>query len=1198
MSWRRITILAATILAALLASTWFVLQRTGATTGLVRSFLEQLLRTQFRIESASLDPFGGSITIEDIEIRDPMREGANLVAADSVEIAVAADPLGNVLALHEIEVDGLSVDVDFTEGMAPDLSQILKEQRAATGVSAGIGEVTPASIRGGRARIRVDDEVPALDFDEIALSLRRVPSSDGSPDPRRGALLGRARFANLDVAVEIEGEVDLLQKRCRLQARVAGLTVDAAFVRRLLPLLRTQLRDDVASGKLDELLLQLELPLDASAEPIASASFGFSDATCTIPQVPVPLRTAEVRGVVSTKDGGIAQFTGKHVLPTGTTEVTARVTDFFTTPKFDVRGNGRGVQIDDTVRAALRTFPAGDRIVDGLRPSEGSADFDLYLRSPGQEDEIIDLDVQLKGVALAFHGFGPAETRASFPLPVVDAQGRVHMRDDVVSIEDVTARIAPEAGGGDVTISGRVDPSYAGPEQVSLDLDAPRIQFTPALRSAMAALVNDNGALYDQFAPEGTAAVQLRLRPTPGEQSTWQVLVSPLDAKARWAGFPLPLDAVNGTILARSEGLEIDLQASYAGGAATLRGKLMSPLDQPSAISLGSIDLRVDGQGVPLDEQLRVAVTTLAPKLDAVWRELSPSGRANTLLHVRRDRANEEMRYDLELDLQEGHALPTSFPLPVTKAHGQVFVHGVGEEIDVQVDAIRGVLQEQRKEPAQLAVIGTMHTGKAGYTEDLTAVVRGLELDATLGATLERTGAVGTGTWDVLRPSGAVDLVLRQATTNGATSRRYDVLMHGVRSDAELLPMPAVDVVGELQVEDGVLRFSDLRARMGPALVTCSEGYVGPSAEPGRTEVAFRVYAPRFPLDDTFARLFVGPMKKSVLERQFRGALDIDGLRLRFLLPQDGTEQPIETLLQGSIRALDVEMLLGTRLQQVNGNIAIAESRVTVDGGAIEGQFTNGSLTLFGHPFVQASADFSIRPEQFALKKLGFSLHGGRVTARMPDQDSLAYVFGDEKGQRQGRLSADLAFSGLSVRDFLAQCGLANTPYHGTAQGMFRLDRLDGQDFVDMQGSGEFSIVDGNLGTVPLFTAIYALMAEKSRPRFESLAAKFEVRDRKAILSDLALKSPLVSLRGGGELTMEGYVDVAVTTDSFLGGGADMLLLPPMIQMITSNLVRFHLFGHLRDLQAEQRWFAQRDPRRQSLPPVPPRLERTMRPDF
>jgi len=1198
MSWRNITILAVTILAALLAGTWFVLQRTGATTGLVRSFLEQMLQTSFKLESASVDPFGGRITIDDIAIADPMREGKNLVAADSIEIAVSADPLGNVLGLHEVAVEGLRIDVDLTEGKTPNLSLLLKEQREATGVQAGIGEVTPAFVTSSSALVRFDDETPPLEFDGIELALQRVANGDGSPDPRRGALRGRARFANLGVDVEISGEIDLDTRRCRLQAKVTDLVVDAAFVRRLLPLLRTELRDDVASGKLEELLLQLELPLDGSAEPVASASLAFSNATCTIPQVPVPLRSAEVRGRISTQDGGIAQFTGKHVLPTGTSEVTARITDFFTTPKFDVRGNGRDVQIDDTVRAALRTFPAGERIVDGLRPSAGAGDFDLYLRSPTQPDEIIDLDVQLRGVALAFHGFGPLETRAAFPLPVVDAQGRVHLRNDVLSIEDVTARIAPEAGGGEVTISGRVDPSYSGPEQVSLDLDAPRIQFTPALRKALAELVHDDGALYDQFAPEGSASVRLRLRPTPGEASTWQVVVSPIDAKARWAGFPLPLENVNGSILARSEGLEIDLQAAYSGGSANLRGKLMAPLDQPGSLSLGSIDLRVEGTDVPLDESLRTAVTALAPKLDAVWLELAPSGRANTLLHVRRDRADAELRYDLELDLEEGHALPRSFPLPVTKARGQVFVHGVGEEIDVHVDAIRGVLQNQRQMPAELAVIGTLHTGKDGYSEDLTAVVRGLDLDKELGATLERTGAVGEGTWDVLRPSGEVDLILRQTSKGGATKRRYDVLLRSVRSDAEMLPMPAVDANGELQVEDGVLRFNDLRARMGPAIVTCSDGYVGPSKQSGRAEIGFRVYAPRFPLDDTFARLFVGPMKRSVLERQFRGALDIEGLAIRFLLPQDGTDQPIETMLQGSIRALDVEMLLGTRLQQVNGNLKIDESRVTVDGGTITGAFTNGSLTLFGHPFTAANADFEIRPEQFALKNLAFSLHGGRVAGRLPDAEALAYVFGDETGARLGRLSADLSFTGVSLRDFLTQCGLQNTPYHGAARGEVRLERLDGQDFVDMKGSGEIAVADGNLGAVPLFTAIYALMAEKSRPRFENLFAKFDVQNRKVQLSDLALSSPLVSLRGGGELSMEGYVDVAVTTDSFLGGGADMLLLPPMIQMITSNLVRFHLFGHLRDLQAEQRWFGQRDPRRQPLAPVPPRLERAARPDF
>ncbi|MEQ1634427.1 MAG: hypothetical protein ABL997_18745, partial [Planctomycetota bacterium] len=453
------------------------------------------------------------------------------------------------------------------------------------------------------------------------------------------------------------------------------------------------------------------------------------------------------------------------------------------------------------------------------------------------------------------------------------------------------------------------------------------------------------------------------------------------------------------------------------------------------------------------------------------------------------------------------------------------------------------------------------------------------------------------GTWDVLRPSGIVDLILRQETDASTTERHYDVLLRSVRSDAEMLPLPATEVTGELQVEGGALRFSDLRARMGPALVSCGNGYVGPSVTPGRSEVAFTVSSQGFPLDDTFARLFVGPMKQAVLDRQLRGAIDIHGLQLRFLLPQDGTDQRIETVLQGSINALDVECLLGTRLQRVNGNLSIGESHVTQEGGTIHGSFSKGSLSLFSHPFSSATADFVVEPDHFSLQNLEFTLHGGNVEGHDPTKDALTYVFGDSKGG-PGQLSANLDFAGVSLREFLAHCGLTSTPFHGTTTGHIELERLDGFDFVDMKGRGELSVVDGNLGTVPLFTAIYALMAEKNRPRFENLTAKFDVRDRKIDLTDLVLKSPLITLRGGGQMSMEGYLDVAVTTDSFLGGGADMLLLPPVIQMITSNLVRFHLFGHVRDVQAEQRWFGQSDPRRQRLQPVPPRLERPLRPDF
>jgi hypothetical protein len=209
----------------------------------------------------------------------------------------------------------------------------------------------------------------------------------------------------------------------------------------------------------------------------------------------------------------------------------------------------------------------------------------------------------------------------------------------------------------------------------------------------------------------------------------------------------------------------------------------------------------------------------------------------------------------------------------------------------------------------------------------------------------------------------------------------------------------------------------------------------------------------------------------------------------------------------------------------------------------------------------------------------------------------MVYELGRGDGA-PGKLAFDLEFQGVSLREFLLHCGQTNTPYKGTAVGWVRLDELRGTDFVDMTGEGRLTILDGDLGTVPIFTAIYALMAEQNRPRFEQLSVSCRVADRELTLDDLTLRSPLIAVDGGGTMSMEGYLDIVLTTDTLLGGSADMLLLPPVIQMITSSLVRFHLHGHLRDLHAEQRWFAQGDPRRRRLLPVPPRIERPRRADF
>jgi hypothetical protein len=797
MSWRRILLLTFCLLTVLVGTTWFVLQRTGAATGIVRSILKDLLAAEFDLERAQVDLLSGELTLDEFAVDDPQRPGSKLLEARQLRLDVETDPLGQVGTIHELIAEGLVLDIDLTEGRAPDIGRLLRSQlpEGSTG-----GNVTPARVSNASARVRVDADTPTLAFSGVQLNLRHVLLPDGKTDARRGVINGRAHFDNLDLDVELLGDLDMNTGWCRLQTKVDKLVVDTTFLRRLLPLLRTELAEDVASGHLHHMTLHLDLPLSTTGtnEIVAGCAFEFSGVHCRLPMLPIPLRNTSVRGVVSTKDGGTGQFTAEHLLPTGETELVAKISDVLTKPLIEVRGTGRSIVIDDSVYQALGSFRAGAAVLDGLRPTAGSADFDLFLRNPGGDDEVADLDLLLRDVALSYHGFGDPESRTSFPLPIVDANGRVQLRDRVISIEDVTAHIAGEAGGGEISMSGRVDPSLADPvagklNRVSLDLFAPNLQCTPALRDAFGALLKDGGAAYDQFAPQGAAAVRLRIRPDDESGRTpWQVDVTPLGASITWDRFPLPLSDVRGQVRLQDEGMEIDLVATKPQpqgdrpATARLRGRLLAPDSNPGAIVDGSMEIRVEGTDIPLDQDLRRASTHLTPELAQVWDELQPSGRADTSLLLRRSHGDAPIIYDLDLTLKEGRCLPRSFPTEVTRLQGNVFVHGRDDSARVHVDTVRGLLQEDEGPGCELAVVGTI-VAADNYEEDLTVVLRDLQLTKRFGALLEASGAAAPGTWDVLAPSGVVDVVSRQATTDGADHQRsFTVLLRDTASNAEM----------------------------------------------------------------------------------------------------------------------------------------------------------------------------------------------------------------------------------------------------------------------------------------------------------------------------------------------------------------------------------------------------------------------------
>jgi hypothetical protein len=242
-------------------------------------------------------------------------------------------------------------------------------------------------------------------------------------------------------------------------------------------------------------------------------------------------------------------------------------------------------------------------------------------------------------------------------------------------------------------------------------------------------------------------------------------------------------------------------------------------------------------------------------------------------------------------------------------------------------------------------------------------------------------------------------------------------------------------------------------------------------------------------------------------------------------------------------------------------------------------------------------ADFVADAKQVAFSRLGFTLHGGSVRGPEPAANAIVYRLPTGPGE-PNHLAVDVRLDGVSLSELLAASGIANTPYRGTLGGAIRIEDMPDGQLVDMSARGNLSVVDANLGAVPLFTAIYALLPEQNRPHFDTLALAFDLRDRRLSIADLQLASPLLAVSGQGAMTLDGYVDVRLQLGNLFGDSADLLLLPEILRFLTNQVVRFHLHGHLRELTAEQRWLAARNPRRQPLLPVPPRTQKPRRPDF
>ncbi|MFT4516063.1 MAG: hypothetical protein ACI91B_004785, partial [Planctomycetota bacterium] len=962
-------------------------------------------------------------------------------------------------------------------------------------------------------------------------------------------------------------------------------------------------------GEIESLSLTFTVPPRSASNQMPSLQLL---ATCTDVHVdkenlPAIVRHANLTLFADTRGEGFMRATIEQNNDTGKLSITTSLSGFNNAGdddggqgmSFDLRADGSNVVVDGDSLAALRTFPIGKELVDALRPTAGRGDIALYLKNPTRPDGIAEMDLTMRDVKMTFRGFGDKADRIGFPLAMEQASGRVRLRGKWLLFEDLQASIPEAAGGGEVTLVGRIDLNQPSGEDTSLDIHGDSVAFSEDLANALATLLQDDGELYRKLAPSGRAEVHVVVRPKSQLPGGFFVEVKPREAAMRWEGFPYSLDSLRGSIRIRENDASFDITGRHGDGGLTMRGRI--PLRQDHTVD-ECFEAVITAEQLVLDEDLLNGVAMVVPELEEQWRKTAPSGRISGEIKVWRPQSSDPLFHDVRLSLHDVDLLLPVAPWRATGLNGQVLVQGSGPQARIDFDALRGRLENQNAEPAQLALLGHIESGE-NAARDLAFVVRDLELCEQLGKSLGELGALDFATWSALRPSGRIDLVVRER--NGISdddNLAVVVQLVDVRSEAPMLPKPAEHLTGELHIENGELKFTDVRGELGKTIVHCANGRVRQlPKEDGRTELSFEVHAKDFPIDDGLANLFSGPLRQAVRERQLRGQADVDGLRLRFAIPTGDCKKPFETTLSGTIGLDGVDMLLGTgrdgiKVVNLHGLITLSESSVTDDGGQLTGTLGRGSLSLFGHSFEAVEAAFTADAERLTLSTLKSRIHDGELRNADPNLAALTYLL-PAPNVPLGRLAGDLAYEGIDVFSLLSQGGWENPPYTGSASGRATLRRLDGNKVVGAAAEGTLKIERADLGKVPLFKAIYAQLPAADQPRFNQMDVTYRLTDQAMVFDQLEVRSDILAAKGAGQLNLDGYLDVKMELDNLLGQSADPLVMP-LIQYLAQNLVSFRLYGHLRDLHASTQLVGGSTPKRPAVLPIPPARKKTKTPGY
>ncbi len=1167
----------------LLITTFVVMRQSGVSHDFIDNVVARfLMRDRFHLNNAGFDLAEGKVTIEGLEVSGT--GGTPLVAVESVEVAVTTNPLGDVGSVQEIKLSGLKLSLDVSSGELPDLAGILRESEAAVGAPTDLsGNLPPIYINDSVVTLILSKNGHPVEFTEVNLSLSPL-----TPESTTMVLKGTMRSpSGFEVTVSGSGDVAQSDFRALLEIEKLPLTpkIAEAYSRDI----EKFLAQAGISGTAEKLAIWLEYSGSASAFD-AGVRIELKDIDCAAPQIPYPLKGATAQITASTKSNGTLKFFLDSKSVDGDIDVQGTFTELFGgKPAYSTRLQAHDVLVGPNLKNTLLSQSFLAPIWEAFKPTSGrvSADLRVWNAEPGSKAEVA-LDLDLDGVTGAYYGFPRKDGEPiSFPHTVSNGTGRIQSRGHTIYVRGMRMGV----GTGEMTVTGAIALPVDGQAlKIDLDLDGRRIPFTKDIRDALQVLLPEAAAYYDEYAPEGEARAKVGLHTVP-ETGNLGVTVSiqPLGAAATFQGFPYRVENLTGLVEISSRGTSIDLAGVRENAKVDVYGRFRMPPSGSAETEMRS-ELWIKAQNITLDPELARGLAALGPELGQMWTAISPRGKAACELSLWRDSNGEDWKYDVRVDLESASIEVNQFPVRITDLKGPLFVHGTGSSSRVEVSAVKGIVPSQKgTHHAQLLVQGIADLSDSGTRLNLTSVVRHLAIDEQLASALHDNGAFKRSAWDIMSPSGFVDVIARLDKTETQSIPEFSLRLHldGVGSQAKFLPSNATDLFGEVTVANGIASLHDVRGKIGRASIQLPAGSV--RGTEGATMITAKISSPEFPVDHRLAKILSGPMKQTYLDRGVSGSLKVSELNLGFRFPDDGSD--FTSRASGRFSSHNLRLRLGAELQNITGSWNIEDARFENAGGFVTGGLENGALTILAHRIESIRTRFHIDPDKVSFQGIRARLHNGKLQGVGADDHDLSYEFTSE-----GKLSFDLSWTGISLSEMMRHAGVPGDPYHGNLSGELHLKGLEGEDIVEAQATGSMNIAQGRLGEVPLFTSIYSYLSPNRRPRFDSASLNFSMHGREIQIDKFTASSPLLAAEGKGTVTLDGYVNMSMDFPDLFGKKADWLILPPVVRTLTNSVVGFQIYGYLRAPKARPRWLWQDKPDRVPLGPIPARRPATTSP--